>query len=110
MRHDNLETWAVTQRFRVKDGLPVQRLGDELMVFDAGRDEVHVLNETSAAIWEGVRDGLDVEKIASRLGGRYDLGAIPDTRGLILAALEEMAGKGILELDDPGAADRTLEK
>ena len=92
----------MTERFRVRDGLPVQRLGDELMVFDPVRDEVHVLNETSAAIWEGVRDGFDIETIASRLGERYDLDTIPDPRGLILAALEEMAGKGILELGEPG--------
>ena len=92
----------MTERFRVRDGLPVQRLGDELMVFDPVRDEVHVLNETSAAIWEGVRDGFDIETIASRLGERYDLDTIPDPRGLILAALEEMAGKGILERDEPG--------
>jgi len=92
----------VTEGFRVRDGLPVQRLGDELMVFDPVRDEVHVLNETSAAIWEGVQDGLDIETIAKRLGERFDLSCIPDPRGLILAALEEMAGKGILELGEPG--------
>lgn len=83
--------------------MPVQRLGDELMVFDQVRDEVHVLNETSAAIWEGVRDGLDIDKIALRLGERYDLGAVPDPRGLVIAALEQLAGKGILECDEPGA-------
>ena len=91
----------MTEGFRVRDGLPVQHLGDELMVFDPVRDEVHVLNETSAAIWEGVRDGLDIETIAKRLGERFDLSSIPDPRGLILAALDEMAGKGILERDEP---------
>lgn len=95
----------MTHGFQVNESLPVQRLGDELMVFDTVRDEVHVLNESSAAIWEGVREGLDIEMIAVRLGERYDLGAIPDARGLILAALEEMARKGILEPDAPGAAD-----
>ena len=110
MRHDNQGGFAVTEGFRVRNGLPVQRLGDELMVFDPAQDEVHVLNETSAAIWEGVQDGLDVVRIASRLGERYDLGGIPDPRGLILAALEEMAGKGILERGEPGAAGSAPEK
>ena len=100
----------MAERFRVRDGLPVQRLGDELMVFDPVRDEVHVLNETSAAIWEGVQAGLDVGRIVSRLGERYDLCGISDPPGFILAALEEMAGKGILERGEPGAAGSAPEK
>lgn len=93
----------MTKRFLVREGLPVQQLGDELMVFDAVRDEVHVLNETSTAIWEGVREGLDFEKIAQRLGERYDLGDIPDPPSLVLAALEDLAEKGILVREEPVA-------
>lgn len=93
----------MTQRFAVKASLPVQRLGAEMMVFDTVRDEVHVLNETSAAIWEGVREGLGFEKIAQRLAERYDLGGIADPPGLVLAALEELAEKGILVREEPGA-------
>jgi hypothetical protein len=97
---------AVTDGFRVKEGVPVQRLGAELMVFDAGRDEVHVLNETSAAIWEGVRDGLDVAAIEALLRGRYDLAAVPDPGRMIRAAIAELAAKGILEPVPPDGAPR----
>jgi len=100
----------VRQRFRVKDDLNVQRLGAEIMVFDQVRDEVHVLNETSAAIWEGVREGLDAGAIEQRLRQIYNLEATLDVGGVIRTALEVMAGKGILVPEVPSGADFTGEK
>jgi len=91
------------ERFRVRDGLPVQRPRRRNSWFSIRcGTKCTCSTKTSAAIWEGVQDGLDLEKIAGRLGERYDLGGIPDPRALILATLEELAGKGILERDEPG--------
>lgn len=73
-----------------------ERLGEEIMVFDAETDQVHVLNEASAAIWEGLKAGLDVPEIEQRLRERYDLAAHADPAAMIRESLLAMAAKGLL--------------
>jgi len=89
--------------YRVNVRLPFQRLDDQLMIFNPESDEVHVLNVTMAAIWEGVRDGLQIDGIERRLRERYDLDDIPDAGGMILAAILELVTRGCLE---PATPDR----
>jgi len=38
-------------RPRVKDGVTVQGLGDEVMLYDPEKDNIHVLNNTACSIW-----------------------------------------------------------
>ena len=82
--------------YRARPGLREERLGDEIMIFDAETDQVHVLNEGSAAIWEAAVSGLDVAGIERRLLERYDLSAHPDPAAMIRESLESLAGKGLL--------------
>lgn len=91
--------------YRIREHLREERLGDETMVFDSVTDQVHVLNETSAMIWEGLRDGLDVPGIEGRLRERYDLSSVPDPGEMIREAIRTMESKGLLDADPDRAAD-----
>lgn len=92
--------------FRVREVLVTQRLGDEYLIVDLELDEVHVVNESAAVIWEGVRDGLDAVQIEARLRERYDFDAAADPAAMIRGALAALLGKGMLERTDapPSAA------
>lgn len=87
----------MTETYRPRPHLREERLGVEIMVFDVETDEVHVLNEAAAAIWEGVKAGLDVPGIESLLRERYDLGGYADPAAMIRESLRSMAGKGLLD-------------
>lgn len=88
---------------RVNPGLPVQRLDREMLIFDPERDEVHLLNETATAIWEGVRDGLGSAQIEERLRRRYAVDASVDAQAMIGSVLGDLAARGILEPVPEGA-------
>lgn len=71
-----------------EDGLHVQVLGDELLVFDRHNDHAHSLNETAARVWracDGTR-GIDALQQACAID-RESLGL----------ALELLHGTGLLE-------------
>jgi hypothetical protein len=55
-----------------RDGLIVETLGDELLVYDAERDRAHSLNATSAAVWQACDSVGDAaalaEAVTERLG------------------------------------------
>ncbi len=45
---------------RQDDGLLVEELGEDVVVYDLDRDQVHVLNPVAALVWkssDGTRDG-----------------------------------------------------
>ena len=86
----------MAETYRPRPHLREERLGDEIMVFDEETDQVHVLNEASAAIWDALKGGLDVPGIERSLRERYDLGAHPDPAAMIRESLRSMAGKGLL--------------
>ncbi len=52
---------------RNDDGLLIQELGDELVVCDLDRDQVHVLDPTSALIWNSSDGSRTIEELATLL-------------------------------------------
>ena len=95
------------ERCRPRPHLREERLGEEIMVFDRETDQVHVLNEASAAIWDALKAGLDPQGIERRLRERYDLGAFPDPARMIREALGAMAEKGLLDPAGDRGEDRS---
>ena len=64
---------------RIKEGLVLRRIGSEYIIIVPDKDsvdltEVYTLNETSAWIWEQLKDvDFTIEKIAELVQERYDV-------------------------------------
>ena len=70
-----------------EDGLLVQQLGEETLVYDRMRHQVHCLNPTVAAVWGQCDGRTSVAEIAERL--RSELRA-PADENLVWLALERL--------------------
>src|SRR5438105_3324576 len=79
----------ITNRYFARsDGLVVQDMGDELLVYDRREDVAHCLSGAAASVWRGCQDGATRDELAAGA----DLGD-----GLVDAALEELAAKQLLD-------------
>ena len=57
--------------YKQRKGVSNQRLGEDLMLYDAENDKVHVLNETGALVWE-LMDGTNTtERIQDILKEKF---------------------------------------
>jgi hypothetical protein len=55
-----------------KQGLVIQELPDEVLVYDLDRDRAHCLNETAALIWQRCDGRHTTAQIAQTLGRQFD--------------------------------------
>lgn len=55
-----------------KDGLVIQDLQDEVLVYDLDRDRAHCLNETAAFVWERCDGRTTASEIARLLGKKVN--------------------------------------
>jgi Coenzyme PQQ synthesis protein D (PqqD) len=76
------------------DQLLVEELGDELVVYDLERGEVHLLNPAAAFVWRRCDGRTTVTRLASLL--RAELG-LPANDELVLLAREELEKNHLLE-------------
>ncbi|PYS79821.1 MAG: hypothetical protein DMF70_12375, partial [Acidobacteria bacterium] len=51
-----------------KEGLVIQELPDEVLVYDLDRDRAHCLNETAAFVWQRCDGRTSTVEIARSLG------------------------------------------
>jgi len=75
-------------------GLTVQDLDTELMVYDETAARAHCLNATAAMVWRYCDGNTTVATMAARLGA--DAGASVDD-DIVLLALSELGDRGLLE-------------
>lgn len=87
----------MTKRYRRKDGIPGQPMGEDLMVFDQHADRVHILNSTAAFVWECLERETDAETIGSRIASSFRLSGDVDLPGTVEATLREFEEKGLIE-------------
>ncbi len=77
-----------------RDQLVLEQAGDELLVYDGRTGMAHQLNRTAAAVFrlsDGTRDARDLARdVAAEIGG-------PADEDLVLLALDELGGAGLLE-------------
>ena len=66
-----------TQPLSQTEGLDVHETEDGLVVYDAGRDRVHYLNETAAAIFVLAEPGVTVAGLAEALASLWGLDERP---------------------------------
>lgn len=77
-----------------KQGLIVQELPDEVLVYDASTDKAHCLNHTAAMVWkycDGKTDAAEIAKSLSR-----DLNA-PVKTELVWLALDQLEQEALIE-------------
>jgi hypothetical protein len=76
-----------------EDGLVVQELEDETLVYDLGNHKAHCLNRTARAVWR-LCDGTRDEAALARLLGK-ELGGAPD-EDIVRLALRDLARARLL--------------
>ncbi len=72
-----------------QDGLVIQDLGDEILIYDRDQDMAHCLGAGAAAIWRGCDGKSDVSALARLVSGE-------DAPAQVVVALEELSDKGLL--------------
>jgi len=82
-----------------RDGLVVQTIGDEAIVYDGKTHEAHSLNRTAALVFQHVDGKSQLPEIAGKVGA--DLGRAADDR-LVKVALDRLAAAGLLTKPSSG--------
>lgn len=76
------------------DGLVVQEMPDELLVYDVKADKAHCLNATAASVWKACDGALTV----ADLSASFDAEAGSSRgEGVVLLALEQLQENGLLQ-------------
>lgn len=77
-----------------KDGLVIQEMPEEVLVYDLGNNKAHCLNQTAAFVWrycDGVNGVADiVSKFEKQSGNRVD-------EELVLLAIDQLNERDLLE-------------
>lgn len=73
-----------------KEGLVLQEMPDELLVYDLETNKAHCLNETSALIWKACDGDKSVSEITVSLGN-----SVPEE--LVWLAIDQLNEKNLLE-------------
>ncbi|MGH7787876.1 MAG: PqqD family protein [Candidatus Binatia bacterium] len=88
-------------------GLTVQELDSELMVYDETAARAHCLNATAAMVWRYCDGNTTVAAMAARLGA--DAGASVDD-AIVLLALSDLGDRGLLERPVRGHVGGTVSR
>jgi hypothetical protein len=85
----------MTDRPRPTPGVCFFPLGDEAVLFDAERQQLHSLNTSAAVIWCLFEEGLDCDGVVETL--RHDIGeSIADPTAMVAQIVEQWRGLGLL--------------
>lgn len=84
-----------------REGLVIQELEDETLVYDRERDKAHCLNQTAALVWKYCNGSFTVNEIAERV--RIALHEEVDAK-IVWLALAELRKKRLLVEPLPSAA------
>lgn len=77
-----------------KDGLVVQNLGDESIVYDPVSHRAHALNRVAALVFERLDGKHDIDALARQVGRALER---PPQKALVTAAVNELAAASLLE-------------
>ena len=81
-----------------KDGLIVQKLPDETLVYDLERDRAHCLNQTAALVWRHCDGQSSVKQIARAL---KDKTGQPVDEKLVWLAIDQLGRNHLLKETPP---------
>jgi hypothetical protein len=77
-----------------KDGLIIQELPDEVLVYDLDSDRAHCLNQTAAFVWQRCDGRNTTEQIARKLGQQFDCSV---DEKIVWLALDQLGRNHLLE-------------
>lgn len=77
-----------------KDGLVIQELPDEVLVYDLNSDRAHCLNQTAAFVWQRCDGRNTTEQIARKLGQQFDCSV---DEKIVWLALDQLGRNHLLE-------------
>ncbi len=83
-----------TQPLARKEGLVVQKLPDEVLVYDLDAHKAHCLNQTAALVWEQCDGNKSVSDIAHRIGTELNAKVNDD---VVFLALDQLGKDNLLE-------------
>lgn len=86
-----------------QDGLLIQEIGSELVVYDQTRDQAHTLNRTAAFIWRNCDGETSVAQLAALVAVELNVAADED---VVWMALERLSRADLLRarVQRPGRA------
>lgn len=86
-----------SQRPRLRaDGLVIQDLPDEVLVYDKQRDQAYCLNQTAKLVWRACNGQLTPTDVAQKLTGQLDA---PVSEDFVMLALAQLEKAHLLERD-----------
>jgi len=77
-----------------KQGLVIQELPDEVLVYDLDRDRAHCLNQTAAFVWQRCNGKNSTAQIARTLGQQFDCKV---DENIVWLALDQLGRNHLLE-------------
>src|ERR1043166_7179288 len=90
------------------EGLVVQELSDEVLVYDLERHKAHCLNETAAFVWKQCNGAVTVADISRRMSKKYDS---PVDEDVVLSALLQLEKSHLLRTRiKPALGDRNVSR
>ena len=84
-----------------QDGLLIDHVGDETIVYDEARQQAHSLNRAASIVWEGSDGRRSVGELAALLGETLHIEA---NDSIVEYALDELARVHLLENAPDGGA------
>ena len=76
------------------NGIVVEELADEVLVYDLNRDRAHCLNQTAANVWKLCDGKSSPSEIASRLGTELEPATAQE---VVWTAIDQLSRAGLLE-------------
>ena len=76
--------------------LSSQEVGQDLMIYNEEKEEIHILNTTAKLIYELYLAGKDLHEIESAVRDAFDV-ADEDIAALIRECLDEIRNKGLFD-------------
>src|SRR2546421_8183742 len=77
-----------------KQGLVIQELPDEVLIYDLDRDRAHCLNKTAAFVWQRCNGKNSTAQIARTLGKQFDCAVDED---VVWLALDQLGRNHLLD-------------
>ena len=77
-----------------KEGLIVEQMPDEVLVYDVDRHKAHCLNRTAAFVWQHCDGKSNVSKIARRMEKEFNATVTDD---IVYLALDQLGKDHLLE-------------
>jgi hypothetical protein len=77
-----------------KEGLVIQELPDEILIYDLDRDKAHCLNQTAALVWQRCDGHTTTSSIAQSLATELDA---PVDEKVVWLALDQLGRNDLLE-------------